>query len=72
MNKVIVYTRYARHADRSIMVFPFSEENVKKVKKLCQDDWGGAAHQVGYKGDYGFGHNEEYFSYYRILEVSQI
>ena len=71
MGKVKVYVKHDRHTDDFIKVFTFSEENKKKVKRLCQDDWGKKAHEV-YEGDYGFGHGEDYFSYYKVLEVSQI
>ena len=72
MNKVIVYIRHDRHGYDFVKVFAYSEENEAKVKKLCQDDWGDEAHQVGYEGDYGFGHDENYFSYYYIKNIEAL
>ena len=72
MDKVIVYVIHDRHTDDRVKVFAYSEENEAKVKKLCQDDWGDEAHQVGYEGDYGFGHSEDYFSYYYVKEIEEV
>jgi hypothetical protein len=71
MDKVIVYVKHDRHTDDHVKVFIYSSENEEKVKKLCQDDWGSDAHKVGYEGDYGYGYNEDYFSYYHIITVKE-
>lgn len=71
MDKVIVYVKHDGYTDDTVKVFIYSFDTEEKVKKLCQDDWGSDAHRVGYVGDYGFGYNEDYFSYYYIKTVEE-
>lgn len=36
MEKIIIFVDNNRHTDVVIKVFPFSEENLEKVKEMCR------------------------------------
>lgn len=59
MNKIIVFVDNNRHTDAVIKVFPFSDENLEKVKELCRKNYPNG-NELNYEGDYKFVHFMEY------------
>lgn len=73
--KIIVMIHHDRHTEDVLKVFPFSEENVQKVKELMQNRWSQDKGSWGYFGDLPsengeqFGWSESYYSSYSVVEV---
>lgn len=72
MDKVIVYIKHDRHIDDVRKIYPYSEENLEKVKDKCRNDWqdGVEKHWGGF--DYEFGWSEDYFSACEVCDVESI
>lgn len=71
MNKIIVFVLDDRHTDVSIKVFPFSDENLEKVKKLCRDSYP-CGEELHYEGDYDFGYGDDVHAWMKVTEMSNI
>ena len=71
MEKFIILITHDRHTDDVIKVFQYSQQNVEKVKKLCQDSWKDGK-ELNYFGEYDYGWGEDYHSYYVIKDISLI
>ena len=71
MNKIIIYVDDNRHTDVVIKVFPFSDENLEKVKKLCRDSYP-CGEELHYEGDYDFGFDDSAHAYLKVTEISNI
>lgn len=71
MNKVIVFIVHDRHTDDVIKVFPFSDENVEKVKTLCKEEYPEGT-PLNYEGDFDFGYDDTAHAYLKVIEMSNI
>lgn len=71
MNKIIVFVDNNRHTDVVIKVFPFSDENLEKVKELCRKNYPNGD-ELHYEGDYGFGYDDSMYAYLKVTEISNI
>lgn len=71
MNKIIIYVDDNRHTDVKIKVFPFSDENLEKVKKLCRDSYP-CGEELNYEGDYDFGYDDVEHAWMKVTEMSNI
>ena len=71
MNKNIVYVDNNIHTDVVIKVFPFSDENLEKVKELCRKNYPNGD-ELHYEGDYSFGYDDSMYAYLIVTEMSNI
>ena len=71
MNKIIVFVDNNRHTDVVIKVFPFSDENLEKVKELCRKNYPNG-NELNYEGDYSFGYDDSMYAYLMVTEMSNI
>ena len=71
MNKIIIYVDDNRHTDVKIKAFPFSDENLEKVKKLCRDNYPGGE-ELNYEGDYDFGYDDSEHAFLKVTVMSEI
>lgn len=69
--KIIIYVNHNRHTDDKFKVFPYSDENLDKVKTLCQNDWNKCGEELNYYGDYCYGLSDDYYSYLVITEMEK-
>jgi hypothetical protein len=71
MNKIIIFVDDNRHTDVVIKVFPFSDENLEKVKELCKKCYPGGD-ELNYEGDYDFGYDDSTHAWLKVTEMSNI
>ena len=71
MEKIIIFVDNNRHTDVVIKVFPFSEENLEKVKELCRKEYPDGD-ELNYEGDYSFGYDGSMYAWLKVSEMSSI
>ena len=71
MNKIIVFVDDDRHSDVVIKVFPFSDENLEKVKDLCRKCYPNGD-ELNCEGDYDFGYDDSSHAWMKVTEMSNI
>jgi hypothetical protein len=71
VEKFIILITHDRQTDDVIEVFQYSQQNVEKVKKLCQNKWKNGK-ELNYFGKYDYGWGEDYHSYFVIKDISLI
>lgn len=71
MNKIIVFVDNNINTDVIIKAFPFSDENLEKVKELCRNCYP-RGDELNYEGDYDFGYDASAHAWMKVTEMSNI